>query len=61
MLVMIRWLMTIMPERMMTRWPSVVDKFSLDLDLRGRLVRRCGKFARVVECRSGPIHGERDR
>ena len=39
MLVMIRWLMTITLETMISTWPMGAGKFSLDLDRKGRSVR----------------------
>jgi hypothetical protein len=51
MLVMIRWFMTIANRTMISRWPSVVDKFSLDLDQTGRLVKGCDRFGKTAGCR----------
>lgn len=48
---MIRWLITITEQTMISRWPSVGDKFSLDLDQKGRLVKHYGKFVKTVGCR----------
>jgi len=51
MLVMIRWLMTITARTIIARWPSVADKFSLDLDLRKRLAKPCDRFGKAEGCR----------
>ena len=51
MLVMIRWFMTITTRTMISRWPSVVDKFNLDLDQTGHLVKGCDKFEKTAGCR----------
>jgi hypothetical protein len=40
MLVMISWLITIIGRTIMSKWPSVGDKFSLDQGLKGRLAKR---------------------
>ena len=50
MLVMIRWFMTITNETMLARWSNVADKFNLDLGLKGRLAKHCGRFAKRVGC-----------
>ena len=49
MLVMIRWPMIVIRQTIMTGWPSVGDKFSLEWDLRGRLGKCYGRLVRTVE------------
>lgn len=44
MMVITRWIITIIPNRMMREWQKRVSKFNPNLDQRERSVRRFGKL-----------------